>query len=242
MIITIIPARFNSSRLPGKMLLKINNKSIIQRTYEQAVKSKLLNKIIIATDENKIIDEAKNFNAETILIEEDCINGTERVAKAYQKINQEFKYILNIQGDEPFINPKHIDFLIKNHKKGTVCSTLHYKIKNKNDFHNKGIVKIIVNKNNEVIYGSRAMIPSSKNGESKNSINYYAHIGIFLFDSEFIFKFLEHENTPAQLSEDLEWLKIIEMGCKLYSYEVDEPEIGINTQDEFNYLSKKYSK
>jgi 3-deoxy-manno-octulosonate cytidylyltransferase (CMP-KDO synthetase) len=242
MIITIIPARYNSSRLPGKMLLKINNKSIIQRTYEQSKKSKLVNRVIIATDDQKIVEESSKINAECILISDNCLNGTERIAKAYKKINQKYKYILNIQGDEPFIKPDHIDYLIKNHKEGSVCSTLHYKIKNKNDLHNKGIVKIITNKNNQVIYGSRAMIPSSKNGESINSINYYAHIGIFLFDSEFIFKFLEHENTPAQLSEDLEWLKIIEMGYKLYSYEVDEPEIGINTQEEFNYLSKKYSK
>lgn len=241
MIIAIIPARYNSSRLPGKMLLKINDKSIIERTYEQTKKCSKIDRIIIATDETKIINEVSKFNAESILITDECINGTERIAKAYKKINNSYKYILNVQGDEPFINPEHINFLIDQHQ-DSVCSTLHYKIKNKNDLHNKGVVKIIINKNNEVIYGSRAMIPSSKDGESKDNINYYAHIGIFLFDSKFIYDFLEHPNTPAQLSEDLEWLKIIEMGYKINSYEVEAPEIGINTIDDFNYLSNKYSK
>ena len=256
MIIAIIPARYNSSRLPGKMLLKINDKSIIERTYEQTKKCSKIDRIIIATDETKIINEVSKFNAESILITDECINGTERIAKAYKKIinevskfnaesilitdecingteriakaykkiNNSYKYILNVQGDEPFINPEHINFLIDQHQ-DSVCSTLHYKIKNKNDLHNKGVVKIIINKNNEVIYGSRAMIPSSKDGESKDNINYYAHIGIFLFDSKFIYDFLEHPNTPAQLSEDLEWLKIIEMGYKINSYEVEAPEI-----------------
>ena len=101
---------------------------------------------------------------------------------------------------------------------------------------------MIVDQNNNVIYGSRGMIPFHKSGNSLPNVKYIAHIGIFLFQRKFLFKFLKYPNTPAQMSEDLEWLKIIEMGEKLTSYEVNEPEIGINTIDDYNYLSKKYVK
>lgn len=240
-IITIIPARYNSSRLPGKMLMEINGKSIIQRTFEQVKKASLIQEVFVATDSKKIMDHCKKFGAACILVDEQCVNGTERVARCLKILNQDCDLVLNVQGDEPFINPDDIDLLITNYQ-SVVCSTLHYQIKNHEHLHNTNVVKMIVNQNNQVIYGSRGMIPYHKSGNSQPNVKYYAHVGIFLFQKEFLFKFLNNSDTPAQSCEDLEWLKIIEMGEKLTSFEVNEPEIGVNTIEDYNYLSKKYVK
>lgn len=240
-IITIIPARYASSRLPGKMLMEINGKSVIQRTYEQVKKASLIQDVYIATDDQKIIDHCLSFGAQCILINEECKNGTERVALCLQTLNQDCDLVLNVQGDEPFINPDDIDLLITNYC-NSVCTTLHYEIKTHEHLHNTNIVKMIVNNNHQVIYGSRGMIPYHKSGNTQPNVKYLAHIGIFLFQKNFLYKFLNYQDTPAQSCEDLEWLKIIEMGEKLSSFEVSEPEIGVNTIEDYNYLSKKYVK
>jgi len=240
-IITIIPARYDSIRLPGKMLMEINGKSIIQRTYEQVKKASLIQEVFIATDSFKVIEHCKKFGAACVLINDTCVNGTERVAKCLKILNQDCDLVLNVQGDEPFINPDDIDLLIFNYQIN-VCSTLHYEIKNHEHLHNTNVVKILVNRYNQVIYGSRGMIPYHKSGNSQTNVKYYAHVGIFLFQKDFLFQFLNNSDTPAQNCEDLEWLKIIEMGEKLTSFEVNEPEIGVNTIEDYNYLSKKYVK
>ena len=240
-VITIIPARYDSTRLPGKMLMEINGKSIIQRTYEQVKKTSLVHEVFIATDNIKIVEHCRTFGAACILIDEECINGTERVAKCLEILNQDCDLVLNVQGDEPFINPDDIDFLITNYQ-NAVCTTLHYEIENHEHLHNTNVVKMIVNHNHQVIYGSRGIIPYHKSGNSQSNVKYLGHIGIFLFQKDFLFQFLNYYNTPAQSCEDLEWLKIIELGEKLSSFKVSEPEIGVNTIEDYNYLSKKYVK
>lgn len=245
-ICCIIPARYQSSRLPGKPLITINSKSILQRTYEQVLKSSLISKIIIATDDDRIVEHVHSFKGNVVKTDIECLNGTERICNILHLIDNSYSIIVNVQGDEPFINPNNIDFCINKyieniHITDMVCTTIHSKINEKNDINNRGIGKLITDKNNNVMYCSRAMIPHNKNGIFDDNISYWAHIGIFVFRRNFLPKFLEHENTPAQLSEDIEWLKIIEMGYKIKSYEVDNSEIGINTIEDLNYLSKKYS-
>lgn len=242
-ICAIIPARYQSSRLPGKPLLKINNKTIIQRTYEQTIKSKYINDVYVATDDDRIINHVNNFG-KTIKITTDCLNGTERICHAIKQLNNQYDIIVNIQGDEPFVNPKHIDLVIKKYlenknDKSLVCTTLHYKIPKK-DIKNPTIGKMVMDKNNNVMYCSRNYIPCMKNGEPKDDYPYMGHIGVFVFRESFLSLFLNHHNTTNQLVEDIEWLKIIEMGYKIKSYEVNEAEIGVNTKNDYDYLVNKY--
>ena len=246
-IICLIPARFHSSRLPGKPLLLINNKTIIQRTYDNVIKSKYFNRdnIIVVTDDARIADTVSNFNGRYRLIKDTCINGTERIVKLLPDIDEK-NIIVNVQGDEPFINPKHIDDCVScyldisdNDKKKYACSTLHYKILDKSELSNKNVGKLVTDKDNNIIYCSRSMIPHNKQGDILD-IDYYGHIGIFVFNRNILEYCFNNKNTPNQLSEDIEWLKFIEYGYKIKSCKVENSEIGVNTQEDYEFLLQKY--
>jgi len=245
MIIAVIPARYQSSRLPGKPLLEINGKSIIQRTLERTKMSKYIDRVIVATDDDRIKNHVESCCGEVIMTSSDCLNGTERICEALEQIGDEYDVVVNVQGDEPFIDPEHIDYCIEKYLENKtdqqmVCTTVHYPISDMNDLYNRTIGKMVMDRNDNVLYCSRAMIPHTKTGNPSSDCSYYAHIGIFVFRRSYLPEYTTG-NTPAQLSEDIEWLKIIEQGYRLKSYRVDSSEIGVNTPDDFNYLSKKYS-
>lgn len=238
----LIPARYHSTRLPGKPLLEINGKSIIKRVFEQASKCKLNCDIYVVTDSDLIITEIGINNC--IKITEDCLNGTERICYALKKLNKNYNYIINIQGDEPFIDPNNINFLIDKFletidDEECVCSTLHYKLK-KEDVSNINIGKLILDDNNNIIYCSRNQIPGNKYGII-NDIDYLGHVGIFIFKKYYLEQYLDINNTFCMLQEDIEWLKIIEKGKKIKSYEIkNNIEIGVNTKEDYEYLINKY--
>ena len=238
----LIPARYHSTRLEGKPLLKINNKSIISLVFEQARKSKYSDDIYITTDNDRIINEIGKENC--IKVTENCLNGTERICYALNKINKKYDIIVNIQGDEPFIDPTNIDFVIDKFIENIncnemVCTTIHNKM-NKEDVNNRNIGKLVLDKYNNIMYCSRNMIPSNKECIIKD-IDYYEHIGVFVFKASYLDEYLKHDNTPCMLSEDIEWLKIIEMGYKIKSFQIPGyHEIGVNTIEDYKYLKQKY--
>ena len=248
MIIGVIPARFGSSRLPGKPLLKFGDHTMIQKVYIQASKSKLLKKIYVLTDDDRIKKSIENINGKVLMIKEDCINGTERICVAFKKFPEIFcktTHVVNIQGDEPYINPNHIDIAIQNMKnkknKDVVCSTLHFKIKKTEELNDISIGKLVLDHNNYILYCSRNCIPYNKNKILDiNKCDYYGHIGLFVYDIQYLKNFYMKENTKLQLEEDIEWLKILEQGFKIISYGVENYEIGVNTIKDYNYLIKKY--
>lgn len=245
-ICALIPARYGSSRLMGKPLYKINGQSIIQKTYTQTTQSKYVDDVYVVTDDERIANHVREIGGKVIIVTDECLNGTERIVKALPYINEKYDIIVNVQGDEPFIDPNNIDFMIEKYLENEsdqkmVCTTLHYNIHRIDEIINRGIGKMIMDKNNNVLYCSRAVIPHTKNGQINVDTKYYGHIGIFTFRRSFLKEYLESENTSAQLSEDIEWLKIIELGYSIKSFEVAEYEIGVNTEEDYNYLSKKYS-
>ena len=216
----MIPARYNSSRLPGKPLLKINNKTIIKLVFEQVKKCKYKGDIFVTTDDNKIIEEIGIDNC--IMINENCLNGTERICYALKKINKEYDIIVNVQGDEPFIDPKNIDFVIKKYinfkdEEKLVCTTIH-NIMNNSNVINQNIGKLVLDNQNNILYCSRSVIPGNKNNTIINENTYLEHIGVFVFKYNYLNEYLETPNTPCMLSEDIEWLKIIETGYKIKSF------------------------
>lgn len=245
-ICALIPARYGSSRLMGKPLYKINGQTIIQKTYTQTSSSKYVDAVFVVTDDERISNHVKEIGGNVLMVTEECLNGTERIAKALPEIDGKYDIIVNVQGDEPFIDPANIDYMIEKFLENEtdskmVCTTLHYTMHRIDEIINRGIGKMLIDKNNTVMYCSRAVIPHTKNGQINQETKYHGHIGIFVFKRDFLKEFLESANTPAQLSEDIEWLKIIEMGYSIKSFEVSEYEIGVNTEDDYNYLSKKYS-
>lgn len=245
-ICALIPARYQSSRLPGKPLLEIGGKTIIERTYSQTVKSKFINEVYVVSDDDRIINHIESIGGKCIKIDSECLNGTERICKSLPLLESNYDIIVNVQGDEPFIDPDNIDYAISKYLENEsddnmVCTTIHTKLEDVNEINSRTIGKMVMDKYNNVMYCSRAVIPHTKNGNLDVNNVYNGHIGIFIFRRSYLPLYMMDKNTPAQLSEDIEWLKIMEHGYKIKSYPVSSYEIGINTMEDFNYLSKKYT-
>lgn len=247
-IYLFIPARYNSSRLPGKPLLKINNKTIINHVYENVIKIKNIDidNIFILTDNLLIKEECDSFNAKCVIIKDECLNGTDRIIKNLQKNNITEGIIVNVQGDEPFIKSENIELAIKNFidKRKTdnklVCSSLYYETTDLNEIKSRSRGKLVLDKNSNVLYCSRNIIPSSKTDKIISNYKYKIHVGIFIFDCNYLLNNYIHENTQLQLCEDIEWMKILEQGYNMNCVKIKSHEIGVDTIDDYNYLKDKY--
>ena len=240
-ILCCIPARYHSTRLPGKPLLKINNKTIINHVYEKAKQTKV-DEIVILTDDQRIYDEVISFGGKCYIITEECLNGTERIITYLNKIDHnEYSIILNIQGDEPFIKPNVINETIDNYiEKNPECSTICFKTNNKDEILSKSRGKVVVDNFNNILYCSRNIIPSNKKENIIENHLYNIHVGIFVYNKKYLLDNFTKKNTENQLLEDIEWLKIIEQGFKVNTIFSEEMERGVDTIEDYNYLKKKY--
>lgn len=209
-VIGIIPVRFKSKRFPGKPLVFILGKPMIQHVYERAKKAKLLDDLIIATDDKRIFAKVKEFDGKVVLTGEHP-TGTDRCAEVARKIKASI--VVNIQGDEPVIDPKIIDDavlpLIKDKK--ILVSTLVHKIEDENDLENPNIVKVVLDKNNFALYFSRSIIPYYKNIKKI----FYKHIGLYIYRKNFLLKFVNMPQSNLEKAEELEQLRILENGYKI---------------------------
>ena len=183
MILGVIPARYGSTRFPGKPLLEIRNgKSMIQRVYEQCKKAKSLSDVIVATDDKRIFQHVKDFGGKVVMTADHHQSGTERMAEVAE-LNPNFTHFINIQGDEPFINPEQIDLLGNSFIQypELEISTLIKPIKEKEQIQNPNIVKVVTDFSGNALYFSRAAIPYPRN---QIQTTYYKHIGIYGFVKE----------------------------------------------------------
>lgn len=237
-VIGVIPARYKSLRLPGKPLIPINGKPLIQRVYENASKSKYLDKLLVATDDKRILNLVKDFGGEAKLTSKRHKTGTDRVAEAVKNINAEI--VLNIQCDEAFLNPKMIDeliFLMKKDK-NILMGTLASKIKDKKFLTDPNLVKVVIDKNNYALYFSRYPIPYQRtDGYQIKNHNYYEHIGIYAFRKIFLEKFSKLPQTPLEKSERLEQLRALENGYKIKVVITKYNSFSLNTYADLKRLN-----
>ncbi len=232
----VIPARYNSTRLPGKPLIDINGKPMIQCVYEQVKKSKLLTNVIVATDDQRIYDVVKSFNGNVEFTNKDHKNGTERLIEIYLKYN--YDYYLNIQGDEPEINPTCIDDICKLLKNKNIV-TLYKKIEDKEEYLDKNTVKAIIASNKRILYFSRSPIPYNL---KQNNYNPYKHIGIYGFSYKALFKINQLSESELEKSESLEQLRWLDNGLNIYGVETHFDHIGIDTKEDLYKLLIKWKK
>ncbi|MFH0947964.1 MAG: 3-deoxy-manno-octulosonate cytidylyltransferase [Elusimicrobiota bacterium] len=225
-IVGIIPARYNSTRFPGKPLVKILRKPMIQWVYEASLKSKLLDEIIVATDDKRIFDVASGFGAKVVMTPE-CSSGTDRLAFVCKKINCDI--VVNIQGDEPLIKSEIIDGAIEPliKSKNIQISTIATDFENEKEKTNQNNVKVILDKNNFAIYFSRLSLPNS-----------LKHIGIYVYRKNFLLEFSKMEQTLLETSEKLEQLRIIENGYKIYVAKTKYKTVGVDTEDDLQKVRK----
>lgn len=242
-IIAVIPARYSSTRLAGKVLAKETGKFLIQHTYEQACKAKLPEKVIIAADDEKIVAAAKSFGAECILTSIKHQSGTDRIAEAVADIDADI--VVNIQGDEPEIDPAYIDkvaqLLVEN--PDYPMSTLVAPCKNAADVANPNIVKVVTDNSGKAIYFSRCPIPFDRESGGIGDIKqYFRHLGIYAYRKEFLLKITSLPQTSLEKIEKLEQLRAIENGYGILVDKVQHTCDGIDTPEQYAEFVKRYKK
>jgi len=221
-IIGIIPARYLSTRFPGKPLANIAGKSMICRVYDQAIKAKLLNDVYVATDDKRIYDEVLRIGGKAVMTAPNLVNGTERCFDAYRQISETggpSDYLLNIQGDEPFIRPEQINELCRVIAiSGTPVATMVRKIQREDELWDENTVKVALDKHGNAMYFSRSPIPYLRGVERNKWLlraEFYKHVGIYAFRTSAIAQILALHPTPLEKAENLEQLRWLEHGLDI---------------------------
>jgi len=227
--IIVIPARYESTRLPGKPLLEISGKSLIQLVYERAKESRNKDRVIIATDDQRIADAASSFGAEAVMTSSSCKSGTDRVFEAVKDTDADL--VINVQGDEPFIRPDMIDLLFSVLENESLdVATLCTPVTNDKEYADPNTVKVVVDKNGFALYFSRASIPYVRNPNARPIL--YKHIGIYGFKRGFLGKFVSMQKSRLEEAESLEQLRILENGFRVRVLTTDYDGFGIDTMDD----------
>ena len=232
----IIPARYGSSRLEGKPLLKANNKPIIQWVWEKASKCPLVDRVIVATDDERIFNACKEFGAEVEMTSTEHKSGSDRIAEVASR-HPEIGYIINLQGDEPLIEQANIELVIKGvlEDEKADISTLLREIKEEEEAQNPNLVKCVFDINNYAMYFSRSKIHYERNsGKSK----IYGHLGIYGYKREALFKMTQLPQTTYEMAESLEQLRALQNGMKIKIAIVDNIPVGIDTMEDFEKFKK----
>lgn len=225
----IIPARYDSTRLKGKPLIRVKDKTIIQWVWEKAVMANLADRIIVATDNQQIFDEAQEFGAEVEMTLDTHTSGSDRIAEVVER-HPEIDYVVNLQGDEPLITPESIDDVIRGVKEdGADISTLVRILTDKKEMENPNCVKCVMDNDGYALYFSRSRIPFERNeGYAKT----YGHLGIYGYKKEALLKMTNMQQSPLELAESLEQLRALQAGMKIKTFVVDFKPIGIDTKDD----------
>lgn len=246
----IIPSRYASTRFPGKPLALINGKTMISRVFFQASHASALSKVIVATDDKRIKEHIEDIGGTAIMTSVKHNSGTERCLEAadkYQKQTKEkFDIIINIQGDEPFINPKQIDLLCSCFKNKKVqIATLIKRITYTEDLTNPNIVKVVVNSSGKAIYFSRSAIPFIRGKDISEWINqkdFYKHIGIYGYRENVLKDLTKLKPSPLEKAETLEQLRWLENGYEIYARITDYESLAVDTPDDLLTINKHLSK
>ena len=225
----VIPSRYASTRLEGKPLKDICGHTMIEWVYKRTKLSNL-DEVVVATDDERIYKEVERFGGKAILTSKEHENGTSRIAEVCTKY-EDYDVIVNVQGDEPLIEPEMINSIINSFKEDDTISmsTLKYKIDTMEEIENPNYVKVITDKKGYALYFSRSVIPYPRKLDIQN---YYKHVGIYGYKRDFVGEYAKMEPTPLELSESLEQLRALENGYRIKVMETPYKIIGVDTQEE----------
>lgn len=234
-ILGIIPARYESSRFPGKVLANIKGKSMVQRVYEQATKCPIINEVVIATEDQAVVDHVAGFKGKAILTSNEHANGTDRCFEALQLQDEEYDYVINIQGDEPFIDPQQITELAQLLDGEVELATLVKKITTNDELFNLSEVKTVFNKNMEALYFSRQPIPYYRNAGELDWLrkqDYYKHIGIYAYRTDVLERISNLPVSILESAESLEQLRWLENGLTIKLAVTSYESVCIDTRED----------
>ena len=233
-VIVILPARYGSTRFPGKPLAKICGKPMIQYVYETASSAAGIDDCFVATDDQRIVDAVVSFGGKAILTG-DFSCGSDRVEWASRKIDCDV--IINVQGDEPLIKKEMIEELVSAFKDPNVqMATLKKRIDNLDDINNPNVVKVITDVNGDAIYFSRFSIPFCRDDKNKGKLSVYKHVGIYAYRKQFLSRYVKLEKSFLEQMESLEQLRVLENGFKIRVLETNCETIGVDTPEQLKEI------
>ncbi|MBL7918528.1 MAG: 3-deoxy-manno-octulosonate cytidylyltransferase [Bacteroidia bacterium] len=244
-VIGIIPARYASTRFPGKPLVLIEGKTMLQRVVEQVKLAKGLDQVLVATDDERILNHCKEIKVDAVMTATEHQSGTDRCYEAYLLSKSKANYIINIQGDEPFLHPDQITSLIAACDGTSELITQMIKCTSYDTLFNNGEVKIVLNKNNEALYFSRSVIPFIKNEAPENWHNkhtYYRHVGMYVYRADILAKISQLKVSDLEKAESLEQLRWLENGFKIKCVETKYDSHCIDTPEDIETVLKLMKK
>lgn len=234
-ILGVIPARYASTRLPGKPLVTILGKTMIQRVYEQAVQAQSLHTVVVATDDERIAEHVKSFGGNVVMTAAEHPSGTDRCFEAFQLLKEEYDYVINIQGDEPIIDPQQINDLAAVLDGNTAIATLIKPATNEEDLNNPGEVKLVLNNQMEALYFSRNTIPFIKGMPTEKWFSlhpYYLHVGMYAYRTDVLKAITQLPVSLLEQAESLEQLRWLENGHKIKCVLTDKESHCVDTQED----------
>jgi 3-deoxy-manno-octulosonate cytidylyltransferase (CMP-KDO synthetase) len=246
-VVAIIPARYGSTRLPGKPLADIGGKPMIQHVYESAAKSRELDRIVVATDDSRVERAVKDFGGEVMMTSKQHFSGTDRLAEVARKIKA--NWLVNIQGDLPFIRPQTISRAVRPLRQnrtipmGTVCTPI-YDVA---EWRNPNVVKVLIDRAGFALCFSRAPIPFIRNDnadlrgisrQGSQRLWGYRHVGLYVYRRDFLLKFARLRPTPLEQIESLEQLRALQNGYRIYVAQVEENSVEVDTLADLKKASR----
>ena len=225
-IVVIIPARYNSTRFEGKPLAEINGKPMIYHVYQRSKMAKCVDDVIVATDDERIKNVVEEFNGKVVMTSNEHKSGTDRIAEVARNIDADI--IVNVQGDEPLIEPKAIEQAIMPliDDENVMMCTLMTKITNEAEYGDPNIVKVVTDNKGFALYFSRSLIPYPR---EKERLKIYKHIGIYVYRKDFLLEFANLQPTQLEQIECLEQLRVLENGFKIKVIETNYDSISVDT-------------
>ena len=237
--IAIIPARFESTRFPGKPLAKLGTKYIIQHVYERVLNSGLFAEVVVGTDDQRIFEAVESFGGKVVLTSKKHESGTDRVAEVCRKLSScnNADVVVNVQGDEPFISREPLKKLIAvfDDPIVQVASLMH---RMKKDFDDPNSVKVVCDKKGFSLYFSRKVIPFEQDNKLEQKPEYFRHIGVYAFRREMLFRFVKMQHGKLEQIEKLEQFRLLENGIRIKMIETDYEGIGIDTPQDLEKAEK----
>ncbi|XEC95263.1 3-deoxy-manno-octulosonate cytidylyltransferase [Paenibacillus tarimensis] len=232
--IAIIPARYASTRFPGKPLVDIQGISMIERVYRNVEKARNIDEVWVATDDGRIEDKVLSFGGKCIMTSTTHQTGSDRIAEAIEKLRADV--VVNVQGDEPLIEGDVLEQLVEPfvNDQQLKMSTLKTKIVDSEEVQDPNVVKVITDETGKAIYFSRSPIPYNRDNRT---ITYFKHIGVYAYRYDFLSEYVKMKQTPLEIAESLEQLRVIENGIQIQVVETDHKFISVDTPSDLDKVN-----
>jgi len=237
-VVVVIPARYGSTRLPGKPLVSLRGKPMVQRVYERAKQSKSVKRVIVATEDQRIMDVVKGFGGEAVLTRADHRTGTERIAEVAAR--EAGDVFVNVQGDEPLIDPASIDAAVASllEDPQAQVATVATPVRRAADIMDPNVVKVVLDFDSNALYFSRAPIPWVRDTQQKVHVNYWKHLGLYVFQREALLEYPTLPQGELEKIEQLEQLRWMENGIKIRVAEVEHDAVSVDVAEDVEKVER----